>query len=423
MFCIFVVRYSCAITLHNNLACTRALMQHSCKFAAKSVERRRRCPHAVSTMPGRGKRVNSKTKTIIYDVYRYFERESAKSKHKVHPKLASKTAEATGYCERTVRRVVAQKSARSGATFSSPAKRYNRDRKKFVMDDFDTEALRRTIHDFYREKRYPTLDSILEAARGKGLFQGERVTLWRVLRKMGFKHKKVNDKSYIYEQPRIIVHRHEYLRRLRRNRTERRPVIYLDETWVNARDSVEKMWVEDDPRAAGGTKGGLRKPSGKGSRLIILHAGGENGWIDGAALVFQSKKATGAYHDEMTSEHFEEWFHDSLIPNIPSNSLIVIDNAPYHSRKLEPVPTTSSRKQQMQDWLTAHAIEYPEHALKRELYALIKASNFKPKYVVDEMAKAAGHEVVRFKYKMSMLEGELRNKEKLPQLIVHCFHL
>ena len=51
------------------------------------------------------------------------------------------------------------------------------------------------------------------------------------------------------------------------------PVIYLDEIWANARDGVEKMWVEDDPRAIGRTKGGIRKPSGKGSRLIILHAG------------------------------------------------------------------------------------------------------------------------------------------------------
>ena len=49
----------------------------------------------------------------------------------------------------------------------------------------------------------------------------------------------------------------------------------------------------------------------------------------------------------------------------------------------------------MQDWLTAHGIEFPEHALKRELYALIKVSNFTPKYAVDEMAKVAGHEVVR----------------------------
>ena len=32
--------------------------------------------------------------------------------------------------------------------------------------------------------------------------------------------------------------------------------------------------------------------------------------------------------------------------------------------------------------------------MKRELYTLIKISNFTPKYAVDEMAKAARHEVV-----------------------------
>ena len=169
---------------------------------------------------------------------------------------------------------------------------------------------------------------------------------------------------------------------MRVNRREGRPVVYLDETWANARDGKEKMWVGDDPRASGGTKGGIRKPSGKGSRLIILHAGGESGWVDGAALVFQSKKATGDYHDEMTAQHFEEWFHDALMPNIQPNSLIVMDNAPYNSRRLEPVPTMSSRKQVMQDWLTSHRICFPECAMK-------------PKYAVDEMAGAAGHEVER----------------------------
>ena len=48
----------------------------------------------------------------------------------------------------------------------------------------------------------------------------------------------------------------------------------------------------------------------------------------------------------------------------------------------------------MQDWLTQHGIEFPENALKRELYSLIKMSSFTPKYAVHEMAKVAGHEVV-----------------------------
>ena len=90
--------------------------------------------------------------------------------------------------------------------------------------------------------------------------------------------------------------------------------------------------MEDNPVVSGGTIRGVRKPSGKGNHLIILHAGGGNGCVNSADLVFQSKKATDDDHDEMKAAHFEEWFHDSLLPNLQSNSLIVMDNAPYHSR-------------------------------------------------------------------------------------------
>ena len=78
-------------------------------------------------------------------------------------------------------------------------------------------------------------------------------------------------------------------------------MVYLDEIWANSHSSHERSWVESDNRVQGGTKGGIRKPSGKGIRLIILHAGSEDGWIDGTDLVFQSKKTTGDYHDEMNS--------------------------------------------------------------------------------------------------------------------------
>ena len=79
---------------------------------------------------------------------------------------------------------MAEKSALSGAAFSSPAKRYKIDRKKIVMHDFDTEALRRAVHEFYSEKKYSTMDSLLSAVKEKGIFSGECATLWRVMRKM-----------------------------------------------------------------------------------------------------------------------------------------------------------------------------------------------------------------------------------------------
>ena len=169
--------------------------------------------------------------------------------------MTRKMAEATGYPEQTVRRIVGEKASLCGAAFTSPAKRYTVDRRTVCLDDFDVEAIRHLVRDFYREKKCPTLDSLLLAVKEKRLFGGERATVWRILRKVGFKHKKVNNKRYIYEQPSIIYQRHAYLRRMRVNRRGGRPVVYLDETWANARDGKEKVWVQDDPRASGGTKG------------------------------------------------------------------------------------------------------------------------------------------------------------------------
>ena len=34
----------------------------------------------------------------------------------------------------------------------------------------------------------------------------------------------------------------------------------------------------------------------------------------------------------------EEWFQDALLPNISPKSLIVMDNASYHSRRSEAMP-------------------------------------------------------------------------------------
>ena len=95
----------------------------------------------------------------------------------------------------TVRRIVAKKSEMSGAAFTPLAKRYKVERKRIMLDDFDVETLRRLVHNFYLEKKFLMLDSVLVAAKEKGIYEGERVTLWKLLRKMGFKHKKVKDSA------------------------------------------------------------------------------------------------------------------------------------------------------------------------------------------------------------------------------------
>ena len=43
-----------------------------------------------------------------------------------------------------------------------------------------------------------------------------------------------------------------------------------------------------------------------------MYEGSESGWIDGTDLVFQRKKTTEDYRDELNSNNLEEWFHDKL---------------------------------------------------------------------------------------------------------------
>ena len=121
-------------------------------------------------MSGRGKRVTSAAKAIIYNVYKYFECQASKSKCRGPPQVTHKTAEATGYPEQTVRCIVGEKASLCGAAFTSPAKRYKVDRKTVCLDDFNLEAMRCLVHNFYYEKKYPILDSLLLAAKEKGLF-------------------------------------------------------------------------------------------------------------------------------------------------------------------------------------------------------------------------------------------------------------
>ena len=56
----------------------------------------------------KGKQINSTSKQIICNVYEYFGNESKKHKGSVLPKMEKKTSEATGYCKRTVERIIAE---------------------------------------------------------------------------------------------------------------------------------------------------------------------------------------------------------------------------------------------------------------------------------------------------------------------------
>jgi transposase len=97
----------------------------------------------------------------------------------------------------------------------------------------------------------------------------------------------------------------------------------------------------------------------------------------------------------MNGDSFEKWFKN-ILPQLEENSVIVLDNASYHSRKLEKVPTSASRKVDVQNWLRSKDIEFDQKMLKYQLLDLVKPHRVKyNKYVVDEMAKSQNKIVLR----------------------------
>ncbi|XP_072022707.1 uncharacterized protein [Amphiura filiformis] len=272
----------------------------------------------------------------------------------------------------------------------SPVKRGPK-RKRIVdsVDDFDRGVIRRLISNMYIEKKWPTINSIYDEVKIAINFQGSKSSLRTILKDMGYKYSK-RPERLVKERPDIVAKRHDYLSKMKQIRQLTNcPVVYLDETFLHQNHTKSKCWV-----IAG--SGGFLIPTGKGSRLIILHAGSKEGFVQDALLSFQSKTGSSDYHDEMNGNVFLEWFTHQFLPNIPQHTVIVMDNAPYHSVQEERIPTMNTKKAEMQEWLTAQNVDWCPTMIKVQLYALIQMH--KPrctKMVIDELARSHGHYILR----------------------------
>ncbi|CAG4907110.1 unnamed protein product [Colias eurytheme] len=127
-----------------------------------------------------------------------------------------------------------------------------------------------------------------------------------------------------------------------------------------------------------------------------MHAGSEAGFVPNALLMFKSGTITGDYHDDMNFSNYEKWLRTQLIPNLSPNSVVVIDNAPYHNKVLNPAPTSNDKKAKIESWLAEKGIIYEKDMRKPQLYDLVKKNKDGHKqYVIDEMFKKYNHNVLR----------------------------
>ena len=303
------------------------------------------------------------------------------------------TAKGLGIGQATVRRIMAEYNKNKQSVPDNEPK--TRGKPEYAIPQNLQPVVRQHIRSQNLKGLHVSVDLVRKhLAQSNPDYNFPTTTLWRTLSRWGFTYGTGKRRSALKERDYVILARRRYLRQKRLNRRPDGslvcPEVYLDETFINKNHSNQFTWYFDEDGSD------VNKPSGKGERLIVVNAITFDGWVNNAQLVFEAKKRTGDYHGQMDWGNFYRWFTEQLLPNIPENSIIIMDNASYHNTTEENTfPKSNSRKENLRKWLDDKGIPWGEDLLKSELYALCKSFEPKPDYKVDKIAEAAGHSILR----------------------------
>ncbi len=339
-----------------------------------------------------GKEFTQGMKQLVVNLKHFYDSERIKKGMKAVWSI-EQTAEGLGIGEATVRRIIAEYNKNFQVIPDNLPK--PRGKPEYTIPN----DLQPDVRQYIRSQNLKGLHISIELVREylhkiNPEYNFSTTTLWRTLSRWGFTYGTEKRRSALKEKDYVILYRRRYIRQKRLNRkldgTVIRPEVYLDETFVNKNHSNQFTWYfeEDGPD--------VNKPSGKGERLIIVNAITQDGWVNNAKLVFEAKKKSGDYHGQMDWNNFSKWFSSQLLPNIPKNSIIIMDNASYHNTiEDNTFPKSNSTKEKLRKWLDDKEIPWGHDMLKPELYSLCKLFEPKPEYKLDRIAEAAGHSILR----------------------------
>lgn len=298
---------------------------------------------------------------------------------------------------------------RTTKTVSSPNKKRTCKNITTKINDIYKEAIRKKVQQFWINRKLPTVNEIHVAINNdESLPNFSRTTLFRVLKSLGFEYVNRGQNSALIDSNDLILGRRRYLRDLKKYRAEGCPIYYLGETCVNARDVSSKVCIDTTVQSSQtpfstGLPTGTVNSSATDKRLIVVHIGSKDGFVQGGLLCFESEKNTQDYHDEINENSFRDWFA-SILPRLKKNAVIILDNARYHSVKVEECPTENWRKTDIIGWLKSKGEVIDPSMVIPELLEITK--RLKPlydKFVIDIIAHQYDKKVLRLPHYHSEL--------------------
>ncbi|XP_063229660.1 uncharacterized protein LOC134534906 isoform X2 [Bacillus rossius redtenbacheri] len=137
-----------------------------------------------------------------------------------------------------------------------------------------------------------------------------------------------------------------------------------------AKSTVLKYYKKDIEEVSTPGKKRKKRPQ-EGKSLDTVDDFTVNAIRNAIYRMYAEGQKTADYHGEMNGETFLMWFEDMLV-HLEEPSVIIMDNASYHSTQVEKTPTTNWTKDALIAWLEKNEIKHENNLLKVELLRIAK---------------------------------------------------
>ncbi|CAG8735941.1 4636_t:CDS:2 [Rhizophagus irregularis] len=278
-------------------------------------------------------------------------------------------------------------------------------RLKLQLDEVISELLRTKILNANKAAELLSTHTLQQFLAEKG-YNFSKWKLLRVLHKLGFYYGQGERRNILHELPNNVAFHSHYLRFCfanleGQNDVPRHPEVFLDESYCHLHHNARNTWVphllimisgELVPNSIHIWDPTIKPP---GNRRRKRNNAEE--WDDIPNVVKEANIVPNQvdYHGNFTAEIFEDLFSticETLYEKYGS-VCIHMDGASYHKRWVESIPTSSTKKQEIIEWLNAHDIAFSDELRKPELLELVKINKEKVPFSCVKIAEQYGHEV------------------------------
>jgi transposase len=268
----------------------------------------------------------------------------------------------------------------------------------------------RQVLDFLIDRKAVVVERDDNGQFDKVAFQSAYRNVRRWLSSFGYQRGKRNN---IVPNQANIAKRHYYLRQFFDNRAAPKETrlreVYTDESYIHEHYHrlTDSLWDPNDDQDLQ-----FGKDKHKGRRYCFCAAiqgpdprvdmpaipGEMANLVEGSVWAFCPQKKGdhhGDYHKVFNGTNYVQWFRNQLLPNLHQPSMIMLDNAKYHSVKGDDVPKVSGmRKADCVAYLLFNGINFEETMTSIELKEIVKRHVAALPSEIEKLAEAAGHRVL-----------------------------